>query len=199
MADAGLTVTDILAAATRLLETGGYRRAERDLGDAWPSGSARVFEDAYSIVAVVAFETWSSLSTSWPDAQAALVELISAAVSNADPKAWDGYLVLLTPGEPSDEQRADAGEIRYNTSRLRKLVATGRDLSFLSDVERALSPLLPLNVDVEATDRASVLELLPDLLAPRGARREDVRVLLDAFHAQQPLIEALHRRSEGEE
>src|SRR5689334_7288614 len=122
-----LTATDILAAATRALEEGGYRRIEHQFGDSLPSDTVRLFEDAYNVVCVVVYETWSALVSSWADAQAALVELMSQVVTSGEPKAWDGYLALLTPGEISGPEHRELTRIRYNTSRLRKLVATGED------------------------------------------------------------------------
>src|SRR4051794_16058994 len=87
MFDSVLTTTDILASATRVLEAGGYRRIHQNLSDTWPQASARVFEDAYSIVGVAVFETCSALVSGWAEAQAALVELITSAVSSTEPKA----------------------------------------------------------------------------------------------------------------
>jgi len=61
------------------------------------------------------------------------VNVISENIGHAEWKAWDGYLVLLTPGlAPSEEANIEA--VRYDTTRLRKLVATGEDLRNPTDV-----------------------------------------------------------------
>lgn len=187
-----LTTTDILAAASEYLTDAGYRRIDSvDLGKLAKTG-ARLFEDAYGIVAVVVYDTWRELSESWPEAQAALVEVISQYVGQSEAKAWDGYLVLYAPSVLASEARFEPTEIRYNTSRVRKLVAAGDELRTLSDVERSLLPLLPLEADVELKDQESALEVLPELLSQRGLPQQAVRVVIQAFLEQLPILESLH-------
>ncbi len=188
-----LTPTDIFAAASSLLEAGGYRRIDRPLGQTGSLSGARLFEDAYSIVAVLVYEVWSALSAGWPEAQGALVELISGAVTSAEPKAWEGYLALFTPGELGPDARAEATEIRYNTARVRKLVAAGEELRILADVERALLPLLPLAAGSELGEPLPMLDLLPRLLARHGIPENAVRALAAAFQEQRPLLDSLHQ------
>jgi hypothetical protein len=186
-----LTPTDLLAAASAGLEEGGYARVEEAKLGAWPISGARLYEDAYSIVTVIVYETWAELESGWPDAQGALVELMSAHMTSADAKSWEGYLVLLTPGS-SPAATDGVSAIRYDTSRVRKLVATGDELKRLSDVERALLPLLPLAAAIDIKAQSSVLDLLPDLLASKGIDRVAVEVVIGAFREQQPLLERLH-------
>jgi hypothetical protein len=194
MADRGsLTATDLRAAASEILEAGGYRRIERARGAELPTSITRLFEDPYGIVAVAVYDTWRDLSTGWADAQAALVELISEHVGGAEAKAWEGYLVLLTPGIPGTEARIEATEIRYDTSRVRKLLATGDEIKGLADVEHALLPLLPLGPELQLDEQESVLNMLPALLSRSGIPEDAVRVVIDAFSAQQPIVECLHR------
>jgi hypothetical protein len=188
----GLTTTDLLAAVSDCLCGGGYER----IGDArrgeWPTESVRLFEDAYGVVAVVVYDTWRDLLSGWVDAQDALVQLISSHISRSDAKAWDGYLVLLTPGIMASDTRNAATQIRYDTTRVRKLLAAGDDLKSLGDVERALLPLLPLEAGFELDEQESVLEMLPGLLSRRSISEDAVRVLIKAFTEQQPLVERLH-------
>jgi hypothetical protein len=192
MVPGGLTSTDLIAAASEILETGGYVRIE-----AAKTGSAisdaRLYEDPYSVVALIVCETWAELESRWTDAQGALVELMSAHMSREDPKAWEGYLVLLTPGSTTGiEETQTVSSIRYDTSRVRKLVATGNELKQISDVERTLLPLLPLHATQITDDAGSVLDLLPQMLAA-GEKIEEpmVRAVIDAFIVQKPLVEAL--------
>ena len=144
------------------------------------------------MVALLVYESWGELASSWTDAQAALVELMSAHMTSADPKSWEGYLVLLTPGVAPGEVYPSVADIRYDVSRVRKLIATGNDLSRISDVERTLLPLLPMQPPASAHGDVSVLSLLPGLLAQRGIDEGTVRVVIDAFSAQEPLVESLH-------
>src|SRR5260370_10273229 len=91
-----VTSPDILAAASEALVLGGYRRIADSINGKI-AGSARIFEDPYSVVQLVVYETWTDLETNWTDAQGMLVELISKYVVSTEPEAWDGSLVLLTP------------------------------------------------------------------------------------------------------
>jgi hypothetical protein len=187
-----LTTTDILAAASEYLIDAGYRRIDSvELGRLAKTG-VRLFEDAYGIVAVAVYDTWRELSESWPEAQAALVEVISQHIGQSEAKAWDGYLVLFTPSILASEARLEAANIRYNTSRLRKLVAAGDELRTLLDVQRAVLPLLPLEANVELKDQESALEVLPELLSEKGLPQQAVTVVIQAFLEQLPILESLH-------
>ena len=91
----------LLARACELLLDGEYRPVPDAASLAWPTSNARVFEDPFGVVCIAVFDTWQELDADWPDAQAAVVELLSEHVSAGEPKAWEGYLVLLTPGAPA--------------------------------------------------------------------------------------------------
>jgi len=184
-----LTSSNYLAAAERQLLDGGYQRVADAVLQRWPHENARLYEDPYSIASVAVYETWHELTTGWIQLQESLVELISHYWTRADAKAWDGYLVLLTPATPTSSVEAEA--IRYNTTRLRKLLATGDDLRRLSDITRVLAPLLPLDAIATTADETA-LEMLPRLLAPHGIDEEHVRTLVAAFERQDPLVETLH-------
>lgn len=183
-----LTVTELIAAATSVLEAGGY--SVREGFPDWGGKSTRLFEDEYNIVGVGVFATCNDLQQSWGRLQGTLVDTISARVGQNEGKAWDGYLVLLTPGfAPSED--ADLDSIRQDTKRLRKLVATGLDLQSSGDVDRTLRPLLPLRFDQITANNASVLDRLPDLLDSQGIDCRSTEALVDAFREQKPLMESL--------
>lgn len=186
-----LTPTDLLAAASELLEQGGYTRVSGGMVDSWETAGTRLFEDVYNVVALVVYETWQELDAGWPAAQAELVELISAHMTRSDPKAWDGYLVLLTPGPAIDGDRGPS-VIRYDTSRVRKLVAAGDELQVVGDVERALLPLLPLDAVTAIAGERSALTMLPEILAKHGVEPQAVSVVVEAFRTQRSLVESLH-------
>lgn len=192
----GFTTTDLIAAASQVLLEGGYRQISGRFPD-WGTPTSRLFEDEYSIVGIAVFETCKELLQTWPDVQAALVDVISRHVGNQESKSWDGYLVLLTPGlAPSESEAIEA--VRYNTTRLRKLVATGDELKLSTDVERVLRPLLPLGLERTSLGQESALDLLPRLLANHNISEEVTRVLVNAFRQQSPLVEQLHQQR-GEE
>lgn len=187
-----LSATNIRVAATEILIRRGYKPVTNLNQEGWPVSEVRLLEDSYGIVARVAYETWGELLASWSEAQAALVEVMSRFVNRSDAKAWDGYLVLMTPASSGVGQYADVRRIRYDTSRLRKIVITGDDLRALAELERLLMPLLPFD-EVEAGQPASALEMLPGLLERNGLPREATREVVEAFLEQQAILERLHR------
>jgi hypothetical protein len=192
----GYTTTDLIAAASQVLLEGGYRQINGQFPD-WGTPTSRLFEDEYSVVGIAIFETCKELLQTWPDVQAVLVDVISRHVGSQESKSWDGYLVLLTPGlAPSESVALEA--VRYDTTRLRKLVATGDDLRLPTDVERVLRPLLPLRAERTSLGQESALDLLPRLLASQQIPEEVTRVLVEAFRQQSPLLEQLHQQR-GEE
>jgi hypothetical protein len=187
---AGFTSTELIASAAQALIAGGYRQIT-DLFKEWDTPTSRLFEDPYTVVGVVVFNTCGELLRAWPDLQGSLVDVISRQVGKAEAKSWDGYLVLFTPGlAPSEASEIEA--VRYNTTRLRKLVATGEDFQSGTDLQRVLSPLLPLIQDGAKLSQESALDLLPGLLAQQGIPKETTQLLLDAFREQAPMLERLH-------
>jgi hypothetical protein len=188
---ASLTPTDVMAAASQALTEGHYQQIVRTF-PAWDTLTSRLFEDEYSIVGISVFDTCGDLIRTWPDLQGALVEVISKRVGVEESKAWDGYLVLLSTGIAPSEGAA-IESIRYNTVRLRKLVATGEDLHNSSDIERVLSPLLPLVEEQATVSQESVLDLLPVLLSNQDIPNRITQTLVDAFREQSPLLERLHQ------
>jgi hypothetical protein len=193
---APLTPTDLIAASSNVLETGGYQPIRRGFPE-WSTTTTRLFEDKYNVVGVAVFTTCAELLRSWADLQGSLVGVISQQVGHAENKAWDGYLVLLTAGmAPSGD--SDIDDIRHDTTRLRKLVATGEDLNAPGDVERLLRTLLPLRTEQSSISQGSAFDLLPDLLAEHGIHRDTTTVLVKSFSDQKPLMEALHRNRGSE-
>lgn len=191
----GSTSTGLIAAASEVLSTGGYQAIRQTFAD-WDTPTSRLFENEYNIVGIVVFETCAELLRAWPDRQGSLVNLMSQNVGQGESKTWDGYLVLLSPSlAPSEGVEIEA--VRYNTTRLRKIVATGEDLQTAGDVEQVLRSLLPLSQEQVGPGRGSALDLLPRLLAVHGIPEETTRCLTEAFREQLPLMEQLHEhRSE---
>ena len=186
-----MTSTDLIATSSSVMEAGGYQPIRTGFPK-WNTTSTRLFEDKYNVVGIAVFTTSSELLSSWADLQGALVDVISRYVGQTESKAWDGYLVLLTTGiAPSSD--AEIEELRYDTTRLRKLVATGEDLSTAGDVERLLRPLLPLRTAQGSISRGTALDLLPELLAEQGINVTTTEVLVKSFIEQEPLMDALHR------
>lgn len=190
-----LSTSSLIALANEQLFANGYR-VVRDISEMTVARDrALVAEDAFSVIWVVAYETWGQLAAEWTDAQADLVELLSRRLARSAPKAWDGYLVLLCAGEPLD--RAEVSRIERDTRRVRKLVATSSMLQTTADIARVLEPLLPLAVPAGARAIEDVLEALPDLMRTKidpGA----LRVVVDAYRAMEAPLERLHAYRGGQ-
>jgi hypothetical protein len=186
-----MTSTDLIAVSSSVLEGGGYQRIEAFQG--WNTTSTRLFEDKYNVVGIAVFTNSAELLGSWADLQGSLVDVISSHVGQTESKSWDGYLVLLTAGSASSGD-AEIEQLRHDTTRLRKLVATGGDLSNAGDVERILRSLLPLRTAPVLMGRDTALDMLGEILAEQGVEKETTAALVKSFIQQEPLMEALHRQ-----
>jgi len=189
-----MTTTDLIAASTSVLEAGGYQSIREGFPE-WNTTSTRLFEDKYNVVGIAVFATTAELLQSWADLQGALVDVISHYVGRSENKAWDGYLVLLTTAiAPESDHNIE--DVRSDTTRLRKLVATGEDLAAPGDVERLLRPLLPLRDQQGSIGQGTALDLLPQLLKEQGIDESTTKGLVKSFIEQEPLMEAVHRTRE---
>ena len=186
-----LTVTSLMATVAEILEVAGFKTIDPSVAGTWRATEARVYEDAYSIVCIAIYETWSDLSSLWVDDQSSLVALISEHFSRTEPKAWDGYLVLLTPSSVPTGARQNAIDIQRNTLYVRKLFASGDELHSTGAVRRILLPLLPLEGH-QALQSRNVLDTLPPLLAGHGVDVDASKVAIAAFRDQRSIIAELH-------
>ena len=186
-----LNPTTLLASSAEFLTEAGYRLVASEAARDWQTANSKLFEDPYSVVGVVVYDTWRELVEGWPDAQARLVDTMATRLSRTEPKTWDGYVVLLTSGYSGANSR-NVSLIRYDTTRVRKFVATGEDLKALGDVKRALLPLLPLStVDLEPC--RNMLAVLKEALATRGVAHDDAERVISAFSKNEPILLALYR------
>jgi hypothetical protein len=192
------SISAILGDAARHLREAGYRRVPAADELPWPTTFAHTYEDVHAVVALAVFESWSALEEGWPVAQGCLVDLMSRFLSRDDPKAWDGYLVLITPDTLPHGQEAACSEIRQDLSRVRKLVATQDLLGARGGVAAVLQPLLRLQADAGTEGRKEVLDRLPELLAPvEGLSPEHVRVAVRAFRDGVNPVKALWELDSG--
>jgi hypothetical protein len=173
----GLTVSSLRAAAVEVLTGAGYREVSDPPASSREHGG--VYEDPYSIVGIGIFETWSALAAGWLDLQAALAELISENFARSDPKAWEGYLVLLTPSFVPTASAQEANEIRRDTQHVRKLLGAGDEIASLGQVQRLLLPLLPLDLPDAHARSSDALSALPPILGAQGIDPGAVQVAVD--------------------
>jgi len=138
----GLTPTVIIAAAREILAANGFRISSESGLTTLQPGRSLLAEDDYSVLELVAYQTWSELQAEWTDAQAELVGLLAKRLARSAPKAWDGYLVLFCTARTSD--KVGISVIERDTARVRKIVATGEALKTTADISRVLDPFLPL-------------------------------------------------------
>ena len=137
------------------------------------------------------YETWRELSSLWVDDQAILVGLISRHFSRNDAKAWEGYLVLLTPSIVPTAERQVAVDIQRDTVHLRKLFAAAGELPSVDAVRQTLLPLLPLEQN-DALKPRDALDSLPSFLVQHGVDEGATRTAIRAFLDQRPIIEDIH-------
>ena len=190
-----VTLTALVAQAADTLEGAGFRTVDPSATGDWRATATRVYEDPYSIVCIAVYETWADLSSLWLEDQATAVGLISENFVRTEPKAWDGYLVLLTPSTVPEAERSTAISIQRDTLYLRKLIADGDELQALGAVRRTLLPLLPIE-EYEALKPRSVLDALLPLLARHGVDEESATVAIEAFRSQRSIMEDLHALTE---
>jgi hypothetical protein len=184
-----LSTTQLTAAATEVLIENSYQRVGTPKD--WP-GASRLFEDDYGIVALHVYDTWQGLRDEWNIAQGQLVDLMSSRLGSPEPKSWEGYLVLLTVGNAPEAERRDVVDLRYNTNRLRKLVATGQEMETVDDVQTALLPLLPLNIEPPSTSGAGLLARLPELLEEEGIDPVVTKAAVTSFLRNESIMEHLY-------
>jgi len=187
-----LSGTQLLAAASQVLASSGYAGAPMRSDDSAQAYASRVFEDRYGIVAVCVFDSWGSLVKDWPIAQGQLVGLMSETLRRPEPKAWEGYLVLMTPGLMPLGDRTLINSMRADTNRVRKLVAAGDELGTLEDIRTFLLPLVPLEMDESLSGEGNLLESLPELLQEQGVMPQVTEIVLQAFAANESILQRLH-------
>lgn len=185
------TVTNLTAATSEALYGAGFREVSTAALDDWRAAVVRLYEDEYSIVCVAIYETWADLDTHWMLDQANLIDLMSRNIVRNDPKAWEGYLVLLTPSIVPSPEREKAILIQRDTRHVRKLFAHGGELKEIDDVTRLLLPLMPLE-ERGALLSQNILDALPEMLSQHGVDKEIAQVVIAAFRAQRPIIPEVH-------
>ena len=188
-----LSRTQLLAAVTDVLTLGGYHQGPVTVDQA----DFRLFEDALGIVGLAVYDTWPQLLDSWHLAQGWLVDAIAENLNTREPKAWEGYLVLMTPGLHSPADELVVSDLRNNTNRVRKLVATGNELSDLGTVRDVLLPLLPIDLQGVEAVQGGVLDMLEEVLMSNGISEAVAQTVVEAFSQNESVVESLHARRVG--
>lgn len=159
---------------------------------------AGVYEDVYSFIGVAWFSSVQEMAARWASVQEELWRVAALAPGRLGVKAWDGYLVLITPEAIPTSLASEISSIRSDTRRLRKIVLTGDDIdegspvSVAASVRRALTPILPIMIGPTATILDPVATL-PARLAPTGIGLPILEEVVAAYRRGEPMVQALHR------
>lgn len=147
-------------------------------------------ENRYFVVGVIATPTIAQLLAAQPLAEAAMSERL--AESDAGPKRWDGYLILLTQ-ERSPENRQTTRElfgINYDTRSLRRIAHAGVEPT-LAAVREALTPFVaPIELD-DPSIAGDPFDALEESLAVRGVERDLAHRAIAAYKQGVPLADVL--------
>lgn len=126
------------------------------------------FEDNTVVGFLQVFGDVRELLSNWQAAEKANLVRHTIQLRSAPTKAWNVYSAFLTEDRGSPQDAAEVGRIEEDFSSTRKIARTG--VNSIVELERALSPLLPLrNVtsfsvsDYEARLRARLNFLPRDL------------------------------------
>ena len=168
-----LTDSTLLAAASNVLIASGFQEVSVAAIREIEPTRERLFEDAYSIVLVSAFQSAGELVDAWPTVQSGFASLITRTMARNDAKAWDGYLVLLLGRQPSRAEVPSLSKIAYDTRRVRKIVVTPEMIGSDLDLTTALLPVLPLPELPSLGARTSLDQILATMegsLAPIARR-----------------------------
>lgn len=185
-----ISSSEAMAAVASILEKAGFV----PIGDHEDARgfTIRLFEDSVSAVALSAYSSWTNLEQHWTGAQGLLVELMSERLTPNEAKSWEGYLVLMTSEDPLQHQLA-VDRIRRDTSRVRKLVLTGSELTSLSAVKEAMLPVLPLELDSFAGGGGQIMDRLPELLEAEGISKDISESVVRAFRSNRSPLEEIWR------
>lgn len=190
----------LIAEITRLLAESSILRVDSVRHPSWPADSM-AFEDEYSVIAVWTFTSVEELVAGWGAAQDHVVDLLGENVIATDPKAWDGYLILLAMDGVPEGLVAELSNIRSDTRRVRKLVLTADDLprriadplELAPHVRRTLGPVLDLDLD-STPGRTDPLSSLPTRIAGSLDSTTHLDAVITAYETGDSPLEALHSR-----
>lgn len=147
-------------------------------------------ENAYFLVGVVATPTIAQLLLAEGLVEAALSDRLAS--SDAGPKIWDTYLVLLTQERSPETAFVTKGlfEINYDTARLRRIAHAGVDLT-KEAVASALSPFVaPVELENPVVTENPFQSMIR-VLATHGIERQLAQRAVDAFEQGVPLANVL--------
>lgn len=146
----------LLHEAEALLRAAGYRTARNADSD-----ETFNFEDDTVLGFVTVHSSVADLVDKWRERQDTFLRKNASLLRRDLSKAWNAYAVFLTTA-PSEHEGGALSEIESDVNATRKIARYG--LLSRADVNRALSPLLPLALDgVSTVEESADQELLQRL------------------------------------
>ncbi|MGH7964817.1 MAG: hypothetical protein ACRERD_23885 [Candidatus Binatia bacterium] len=141
-------------------------------------------------MAVAATPTIAQLLVAEGTTEVALSERL--AQSNAGPKVWDSYVVLLTQEQSveSDEASRALYEINYDTARMRRIAHIGVEASLVG-MREVLAPFVAPRAVSDASVSERPLGLLLRALVSRGVSQDLATRAVTAFDQGGSLVDVL--------
>lgn len=156
----------LLGPAALLLRSYGYQTDSAGIGG---GATLLLAENDYFALGVAEFEAPAHLSAVEEACASALAKRIS---TEAGPKRWDAYLILLSTTVQDDETMPEAvANIVYNTRFFRRLVRWSVAPESNS-LERALRPFLPFTA-AQAGLSTGPVDRLKESMASYGVSRDE--------------------------
>lgn len=197
-AEVTLSPSSVIAEVASILRRSNYQVVDTADLRSFEVEQGVLAEDEFGIVLAIVTETAELIESQWCDYQAKFVEYLGSKLNKFDPKVWEAYMVLLTPSVTPRSLFPHLERIRLDTSQIRKLIITGEQLTALSDIARALLPVLPLDESDAEGSQESLLDTLPDLLEDRGVDRDSLEAVISAYRSQDSLMTTLYKHLFGD-
>jgi hypothetical protein len=176
----------MLLEAESMLTEHGYEVVPPSMLGKRQSEQTRILEDEYGVVLLQSFDSIEALLELWQEAQASLVKILVDHVVPGAAKGWEGYLILMTPAHALERDLSALMEVRYDTTRTRKIIIGGADR-----LRRGMDAVLPLPDLAEEIRTNDPIEFVPRWLETAGIPPSKSQALLEAYRNQGSLLEAL--------
>jgi len=131
-------ITNLLEESKRLL-----KEAKFDVATSETNQQHLIFESTTLIGFVIAFSSVSDLLNRWKAIADDIFEQYAPAFRKAGQKAWNGYLVLITSDQASDEGFHALQNIEEDLTQIRKIARS--NIQSADDLKAALLSILPIS------------------------------------------------------
>ncbi|MGY4368100.1 hypothetical protein ACVW1A_004165 [Bradyrhizobium sp. LB1.3] len=177
-------MSDILQDCATVLSEAAFSTALAELSGSVDDRKLSLlsFEDATVIGFVVAYDNSTQLIESWQQDRDQIVRSYRDSFRDAQQKAWNAYLVLISRAAASFGEALVLGQIEENLEAMRKITKAG--VSGLTGAHEALLPLLSFRVapsldqiDMRSEIRLRTSELNEDVVAAFLSNADELVVM----------------------